>query len=606
MGTVAARISDSIELRNTCTGFVLVVQSPELFRAGLSFDGRHNMSSDSPVALSTTLSNPQHGRKLWRGSETVRSLSLVPAVTELGQVCQSTVFLIGAFLAARMVLGSWTKLPEQAYFSTSILVAMCQNWRSALTVLAVGLFVWHGWSRLRWKELDPGISLRCFIGVIAGTLAWTFSVYDYNLYYDQGHYADRFILLALFAGSLWRPVLIVPFTAFVYCIVHQFDQPVACTWTDKRAMFDILTLFVGFLSLRLWMPRNWPQMHFREFIYLTIVLQGANYFAPGLGKLILGWPFIERLDNLFVASYLNGWFGFLTTEQALGWARLIADWNGLLVWPSLVLELGAVFCLWNRRVSACILAGCIGLHAMICLTTGILFWKWIILDTALIAVLYGPDRAAIAAIFAPSRRWLSMALILAAPLYFNSHWLAWYDTELNEVYHLEAVTTSGRTYHIPRTLMTPYEVYFAQNKFHFLSPDKFINGRYGTTVSWQATRRLDGRPTAEIADAVREELGRVEQHERKTAAFDRFIQRYFANLNRRGCRSLIPEWMLPPQHIYSVVPEPRFAGQEEVVMVRVIHERSLYQRDRIETLKREVLREIPIGQPATRLVARAK
>ena len=564
------------------------------------------MSSNSPVVQSAALTNPQVPARSWRDfSESFRTLRLVPATTEFGQALQSALFLIGAFVAARMVLGGWTKLPEQAYFSHSILLSMCLNWRSALTLLAVGIIVWQGWSRLRWKDLDSGNTLRCFIAVIAGTLAWTFSVYDYNLYYDQGHYADRLLLIALFAGVLWRPVLIVPFTAFVYCIVHQFDQPVPCTWTDKRALFDILSLFVGFLSLRLWTAPRWPQIHFREFIYLTIVLQAANYFVPGFGKLSLGWPLIERLDNLFVASYLNGWFGFLTTEQALGWAQLIADWNVLLVWPSLVLELSALLCLWNRRVSACILIGCIGLHGMICLTTGILFWKWIILDAALIAVLYGPGRAAIEPLFAPSRRWLSMALIVAAPFYFNSHWLAWYDTELNEVYHLEAITASGQTYHIPRTLITPYEVYFAQNKFHFLSPDKFINGRYGTTVSWQATRRLDGRPTAEIANAVREELGKVEQHDRKTAAFERFIQRYFSNLNRRGSHSVIPEWLLPPQHIYSVVPEPRFAGQEKVVMVRVIHERSLYQRDRIETLKREVLREISIDA-TTGLVADSK
>jgi hypothetical protein len=187
-----------------------------------------------------------------------------------------------------------------------------------------------------------------------------------------------------------------------------------------------------------------------------------------------------------------------------------------------------------------------------------------------------------------------MALILGAPFYFDPPWLAWYDTELNEIYHLEAVTSTGETYHIPRTFITPYEVYFAQNKFHFMSPEKFVNGRYGTTPIWEAAKRLDGTPTRELAEAVRNELGSAEQNEKKTAAFERFVQHYFANLNRKGVSHWIPEALLPPQHIYSVVSEPRFAGQETVVQVRVIHERSLYQRDRVEILKREVLREIDI------------
>ena len=556
------------------------------------------MSTESPLASSTIVNPAPAG--MWRQLLNIR---LTQATTEFGITLQSVGLMIATFAVSRMVLFNWTKLPEAAYFSPSILGAMCLNWRSALAVVVVGVFVWQGWSRLRWEDLDRGIALRCFIGVISGTLAWTFSVYDYNLYFDQGYYLERFLLVALWIGCLWRPVLIVPFTALVYAVVHQFDYPIACTWTDKRALFDVLSLFVAFLGLRLWKAPAWRAIPVNEFFYLAIILQAANYFVPGMGKMLLGWPFVERLDNLFIASYLNGWFGFLSTAQALAWGKLIADWNPFLVWSSLALELGALFCLWNRRGCMLILAGCMGLHGMICLTTGILFWKWVILDAALIGVLALRDRELTGMLFAPGRRWLSVALIVAAPLYFDSHWLAWYDTELNEIYHLEAVTSSGKTYNIPRTLLTPYEVYFAQNKFHFLCDEKFINGRYGTTVSWEATRRLDGRPTADVADAVRNELGKLEFHERKIAAFDRFIQGYFRNMNRHGVRHVIPEILQPPQHIYSVVPEPQYAGQEPVVMVRIIHERSLYQRDRIETLKREVLREIRINPPPTPIVA---
>lgn len=512
---------------------------------------------------------------------------------------QSAVLLIGAFLAARTLLFKGTKLPETAYFSPSILFAMVTHLPSALAVSAAAFFVWQGWSRLRWSELDPGIALKCFVGTIAGTLAWTFSVYDYNLYYDQGHAVERVLLVGLFVGSLWRPVLIGPFLALVYAIVHQFDHPVACTWTDKRVLFDVLSLFVAFLGVRLWSPGTWPKVTANDFLYLAVILQAANYFFPGLGKLVMGWPLIERLDNLFIASYLNGWLGFLTAGQALYWARQIADWNAVMVWSSLVLELATLFCLWNRRWCLFVLLSCIGLHAMICLTTGILFWKWIIFDAALIGLLAGRDRLTTEALFSPCRRWASVGLIAAAPFYFDPPWLAWYDTELNEVYHLEAVTAAGQTFNIPRTLMTPYEVYFAQNKFHFLSRDRFVNGRYGTTADPRVARRLDGTPTREVAESVRNELGELEYNPKKAAAFARFVQTYFANLNRRGISHDIPRAFHPPQHIYSVVAGPRFNGQHAVVQVRVIHERSLYQRDRIETIKRDVLEEIDIPAQGT-------
>lgn len=510
-------------------------------------------------------------------------------------IWQSSISVLLAFALARTLLFKATKLPEAAYFSSSILVEMATRIPGLLVVVAVALLVGYGWSRLRWADFAPDQSMRLFIGAVAGTLAWTFSVYDFNFYYGQSHLIERLLLVGLFFGGMWRPVLMAPFLALVYLITHQFDQPLACTWTDKRALFDVLSLFVGWMLVRLWRPRNWPAVTAGDFFFLAICLQAANYFIPGFGKLIAGWAVVERLDNLFIASYLNGWFGFLSESDALGWARLIADWNPLMVWGSLLLELAGLVCFLNRRFCIAFLIGCAGLHGMICLTTGILFWKWIILDFSLVAVLALGQHSVVGNLFTTARFWLSVGIIAVSHFVFSPPWLAWYDTELNEQYHLEVVTNSGETYQLPRTFMVPYEVYFAQNKFHFLTRDKYVNGRYGTTSSWEVCRRLDGQPSPETAETVREELGEIEYSEQKVAAFDRFIKSYFANLNHRGKQEgIIPRFLQPPQHIYSVVPEPRYAMQGEVAAVRVIHERSLYQRDRIETLKREVVREIKI------------
>jgi hypothetical protein len=510
---------------------------------------------------------------------------------------QSTLWLLLGFALVRTVLFKATKLPEAAYFSGSMLGQMALRWPGALVLAAVVGFVYFGWSRIRWSDLAPDNAVRAFIGVVAGTLAWTFSVYDYNLYYGQLHLLERLLLVALFLGGLWRPVLIAPFLTLVYLVTHQFDQPVSCTWTDKRVLFDILSLFTGWMLVRLWKPKGWPTVTAGDFLFLAICLHASNYFIPGFGKLISGWPLVERLDNLFIASYLNGWFGFLSEADALGWAKVIADWNPMMVWGSLLLELGGLVCLWNRRWCAAYFVTCISLHGMICLTTGILFWKWIVLDLALAGVLLFGNQPAISELFSRRRFRLSLLVIATSHFLFSPPWLAWFDTELNEQYHLELVTVSGETFHLPRTFLAPYEVYFAQNKFHFLTHDKYVNGRYGTTSSLEVCKRLDGKPTRDTADAVREELGETEFSEQKIAAFDRFMQRYLGNLNQRGSQyALVPHFFQPPQHIYSIVPAPRFAGQDKVALVRVIHERSLYQRDRIETLKREVVREIPISQ----------
>jgi len=560
------------------------------FKSNSTMPHSHNIHAAVTISPGTELSD----FGTYTSPKWLTKLSPLLAMVDTA-LMRTTLSLLLAFGLARTLLFKATKLPESAYFSSSILVEMAMQVPSLLVLVSVGTFVWFGWPKLRWNDLGAGHTLRLFIGLVAGTLMWTFSVYDFNLYYGQAHFTERLLLISLFFGSLWRPVLIAPFLALVYTITHQFDQPVACTWTDKRVLFDVLSLFVGFLLTRLWLPKGWPIVKVVDFFFLVICLHAANYFIPGWGKLISGWAVVERLDNLFIASYLNGWYGFLSQEQALGWARVIAWWNPVMVWSSLILELAGLICLWNKRCCVGLFAGWIGLHGMICLTTGILFWKWIILDFAIVIVLLLKNRDELGELFSRQRFWLSIAVIAASPLLFDPPWLAWYDTELNEQYHLEVVTTSGQTYHLPRTFLVPYEVYFAQNKFHFLTHDKYVNGRYGTTSSWEVAQRIDGRPTRDVAESVREELGDAEYSEKKSNAFERFLKRYFAALNERGGHhafgTSLPQ---PPQHIYSVVPEPRYAMQDSVALVRVIHERSLYQRDRIELLKREVVREISI------------
>lgn len=501
-----------------------------------------------------------------------------------------------AFVLVRAVLFKPTRLPETAYFSYSLLLASLTHFPAVIAWCAITVLMWTGWNRISWSELESGYALRTFIAVVAGTLAWTFSVYDYNLYYNQGHYIERLALVLLFVGSFWKPVLIAPFLGLVYLITHQFDQPVACTWTDKRVLFDVLALFVGFQCLRVWLPEQRTKVTSNEFLFFVLCLHASNYFFPGWGKLISGWPLIERIDNLFIASYLNGWMGFLTEKQAIGWASFIATWNFPMVWGSMILELGLLFCFWNRRVCMILLAGCVVLHGMICLTTGILFWKWIILDIALIAVLGIRNPQLNESLFSKSRRWPSAILIALAPFYFSPMWLSWFDTELNEIYHLQVVTTSGKTLNVPRTLMTPYEVYFAQDKFHFLLHDKLVNGRYGTTSIRDVALALDGRPTPQLAERVREKFGQTEFNAARGDSFQRFLTQYFRNLNERQTVRAVPGVIQPPQHIYSIVPEPRFDGREKVASIRVIHVRSLYRRDKIETMKHEVIREYHLNE----------
>ena len=81
------------------------------------------MSSESPVASSaSTITSPTIA-PAW--ANLGRLLRPTQATTEFGIALQSITLMIITFVVSRMVLFSWTKLPETAYFSTSIIAELC-------------------------------------------------------------------------------------------------------------------------------------------------------------------------------------------------------------------------------------------------------------------------------------------------------------------------------------------------------------------------------------------------------------------------------------------------------------------------------------------------
>ena len=162
--------------------------------------------------------------------------------------------------------------------------------------------------RLGWRQIENSGTLRLLIFSIAVIFAWTYSTYDYNLYFDRAHHFDRALLLCLGGLILYHPAFVIPFLLVLHLIVFQFELPLRIySWTDKLAPLQVLILFSAFLVLRVF-----RKVRVSVFIFMTLCLVGAHYFAAAQAKLLLGdklfaWVLENRLDNLFVSSYINGW-----------------------------------------------------------------------------------------------------------------------------------------------------------------------------------------------------------------------------------------------------------------------------------------------------------
>jgi hypothetical protein len=241
---------------------------------------------------------------------------------------------------------------------------------------------------ISWKRLFGGTKLRNLLTIICWILAWQFSLYDYNFYFDQWHWVERCSLLVSAILVFKHPVFCFPVMVLVQIIGSQFEYPLQeLSWTDKRLPFDLLILFNCYLAVRAWIKTP-PEMC----VYVALCLVGSFYYVPALSKLNLEespvvWIFQNDLANLFISSYVNGWLSPVPQETILRIAATLHYINPILLVFTLASEIAGLFVLFHKRYTILWLIGASLRHMEIFVVSGIWFWKWVFVDVGLAAFL---------------------------------------------------------------------------------------------------------------------------------------------------------------------------------------------------------------------------
>jgi hypothetical protein len=147
-------------------------------------------------------------------------------------------------------------------------------------------------------------------------------------------------------------------------------------------------------------------------------------------------------------------------------------------------------------------------HIGIFLTTGIFFWKWIVLNSALLVGLGLIRRP-----FSPAAVIVALVMLLVGPYVFFIARLGWFDTmSVNDVYAV-AETTEGRRVALPSNRFLYASIWAAQMDAASLLPNGFPTGTWGATADpaiAEAGRRcaLAPKPPGDDAAAREERLAR--------------------------------------------------------------------------------------------------
>lgn len=493
------------------------------------------------------------------------------------------------------------RLSGQDYRQPLILVSALRN-EGVLALLAIFFICLianyvkrsPGYGLFTWRYLQSQIfGIQFFILLAAAVITWTFAFYELNLYYNQPHLFDRLLLILLAALVAFSPLFVLPFVAYALVMLGQFEFPASLLYslTDKRLVIDILVLFAAFLPLLPWLKKQTA----RVFTFVLLVMVASFYVFPAIKKLTIGdspWDWIlgNDLGLLFVSSYQNGWVSFLSVEQVVSIGNVISAWAIPLQIAAFTTEVAPILMIANRKLAMWILATCASLHLMIFFSSGIFFWKWMLMDLALVLLLFiNRHNESFKAIFSPKRLLLFIPAVLAASFYFSPASLGWFDSPVNNFFTFYAKTEDGHTYRLPAAFFKPYDLPFTQNRFYFLNENPTFSGTYGVQLSepaWEASMAINA---PEQAGSVIDEFGRVSFDSSRRDDFLNFLTLWVQNYNAMPRAAVLPAFLTPLPHIITFPSKSTLPSGARISELEVRYVVTIFLDDQIYVLEDQVI-----------------
>lgn len=479
--------------------------------------------------------------------------------------------------------GGW--LRAVPYHGSSILAGSLANPIVAVTFAIFCVAPFLRMRHLRWANLSNGVWLRWFGGGLALLLAWVLTSYDMNLYLGRAHYLDRVAVIALAVLTVWHPAFMAALLASGFLVLSQFSYPMGdLSLTDAMPLFDTALVLVGLVLVRC-VSALWPRVRATggfdgaAFMLAVLTLHAANYFAPAVEKVAISPHLYEWMLTNDVAMHTRA-------VLAWGWGPFAAagpDVHGYLLdgavlgrlpiqFGTMLLEGAGLFLLLRRRSSIGLLVIWCAFHAIIFMMSGILFWKWMLLNLGLAAVLWRADPAMLGRLFTRAAFHFSLgaALALVAVSYLpivGPQRLGWFDTPSFNTFRVEVVGASGRTYSVDDDDMTPYDHYFAFDRFFFLVPDKLVI-RANASKDYATADRVRRAGIDGIA-SLKQREGRIYYDADREQLLANFLTTYFRNLNAGMPKKTLLSYVQPPHHLVTSVPGERYSRQEPVSRVRI-------------------------------------
>lgn len=285
-------------------------------------------------------------------------------------------------------------------------------------------------------------------------------------------------------------------------------------------------------------------------ILFAIALHYGNYFYAGLIKAVLGpdatfWTLQNQTEFLILAAYDSKVLPLSFSDALTGWVyELIADVRVFTNFVTISTQLLAVIAILRVKW-AIIMTLCYDvLHLIIFFTTGIFFWKFIILNLAIVAALGAMH---IRTVPRQMRIGLVAAVVLSPFVFHIMPSFAWLDARSSNRVHMVAIAEDGTEYNVPSNYFLGLSVTFAQNRLVWPGEGAV------PAETWGVSRRMEIMQAGLACDWASLDK---EQYPVPFAVpkeqIDHFIRRYHTQVLSMLGEDGRFEYDLFPHHIFSM------------------------------------------------------
>ena len=107
--------------------------------------------------------------------------------------------ILFVFYVAHNGLLYFSNISEEVYFNKVIFLGALSDYKFLFLLLTVfTILIFHKIFKISWNEINEKKPVKILILIVAGTLMYKFSTYEFNHYYNSSHYIDSLILIALY------------------------------------------------------------------------------------------------------------------------------------------------------------------------------------------------------------------------------------------------------------------------------------------------------------------------------------------------------------------------------------------------------------------------